>query len=257
MANITKNTAGNYMTADTTYGTLELVETSHLEFHLHLRATDKHYKIEFTYDDHVPVQNNHTQHFVVPDDFLEYWEDNILCQYSFDVTDDEDIDNYIYECIGDESGDTSQDPELERELMMFPTFREVARTSNGMRLYFNPMGLAGKWFTGEEVGTAAYEAKIDALFRYIYGWYHDEWHYMVMRVVPLVPNCDDELIEMTECDTYLGGIESLSLELEHWNPAADDNAQYLFELITDQIYECERLRALEIAPGQMNLALVH
>jgi hypothetical protein len=81
-------------------------------------------------------------------------------------------------------------------------------------------------------------------FKYLKGWYDDDWHWLTVGVAPL----DEDGEPMEDHREYCGGYESTILNDD------EDNNSYRTEAIEDKIGEIEWALKKALHPGQLELA---
>jgi hypothetical protein len=81
-------------------------------------------------------------------------------------------------------------------------------------------------------------------FKYLKGWYDDDWFWLTVGVAPL----DEDGKPMEDHREYCGGYESTILNSD------EENRKYKAEVINDQISQVEWALKKELHKGQMELA---
>ena len=88
-------------------------------------------------------------------------------------------------------------------------------------------------------------AAVEADFKYIKGWYDDDWFWLTVGVAPL--NAKGKPDE--DHRAFCGGYESTVLDSD------ENNVKYRTEIIEDQIHEVEWSIRKELYPNQLELAV--
>jgi hypothetical protein len=137
------------------------------------------------------------------------------------------------------------EPELEEETRL-RLMRQLSRPSNryDSGLYYDVLSSLHKAKTEWGVAPERCMEVVEKDFKYLKGWYDDDWFWLTVGVAPL-----DEDGEVLEHDReYCGGYESTILDDD------EDNRAYRTEAIEDKIGEIEWALKKALHKGQMELA---
>jgi hypothetical protein len=151
-------------------------------------------------------------------------------------TDEEQLEQHLLD----------NEPELEEETRL-RLMRQLSRPSNryDSGLYYDVLSSLHKAKTEWGVAPERCMAAVDADFKYLKGWYDDDWHWLTVGVAPL-----DEDGEVLEHDReYCGGYESTILNDD------EDNRAYKKEAIEDKIGEIEWAIKKALHKNQLELDL--
>jgi hypothetical protein len=138
------------------------------------------------------------------------------------------------------------EPELEEETRL-RLMRQLSRPSNryDSGLYYDVLSSLHKAKTEWGVAPERCMAAVDADFKYLKGWYDDDWHWLTVGVAPL-----DEDGEVLEHDReYCGGYESTILDDD------EDNRAYKEEAIENKIHDIEWAIKKALHKNQLELDL--
>jgi hypothetical protein len=137
------------------------------------------------------------------------------------------------------------EPELEEETRL-RLMRQLSRPSNryDSGLYYDVLSSLHKAKTEWGVAPERCMEVVEKDFKYLKGWYDDDWHWLTVGVAPL-----DEDGEVLEHDReYCGGYESTILDDD------EDNRAYKREAIENKIHDIEWAIKKALHKGQMELA---
>lgn len=165
------------------------------------------------------------------------WSDchGVVVEMNWNPLNEEQLEQHI---IDDE-------PSLEEETrlrMLRPLFRYTGRTVH--RLYYDVM--ASLEIARKEWGHQSAEdcmASVESDYKYLKGWYDDDWHWVSLEVTPII---DGKLCE--EFQYYTGGYES-TLALD------DDVVEDKNCVINEAIKELDWNMRRSLHAGQMELPL--
>jgi hypothetical protein len=210
----------------------------HTETYTH--ASGKQYHVEWSYDHgHGAPHEDYEGHGVV-------------VELDFDPTDEEEVESHL-EYNFDVDDDELLAEQARLSMMRVLRFRhgrhdklvcyDVMATMTRARE--EGWGMSKEWKAKHPDATEQdiIMAAINEDFKYLEGWYDDEWHWCTIGVAPL--DEDGEPIE--EHRAYCGGYESTILD--------HDQTAYRTEIIEDQIHEVEWSIRQELHKGQMELPL--
>ena len=166
-----------------------------------------------------------------------------VIQLSFDAHDEGAVDDKL-EFLYDDN-----DVQALEQRARYSMMRELGRRQRGHyygRRYYDvweALKLAkSEWGHTDD---AAAQAAVDADYKYLEGWYDDDWHYITLFVYKL-----DENGDTTDDYDCLGGLESLMLDNN--DPT---QREYLVEIIEDTIASLEHTVRHYNHPHQMELDL--
>jgi hypothetical protein len=161
-------------------------------------------------------------------------------------TDEEQLEQHLLD----------EEPELEEETRL-RLMRQLSRPSNryDSGLYYDVLSSLHKaradgwganpdWKAANPNATKEEELMyvVNKDFKYLKGWYDDDWHYLTLGVAPI-----DEDGKVLEHDReYCGGYETLMLE----DP---EQRACVVEAIEDRIWEIDRLQKSRLHKNQMEL----
>ena len=210
----------------------------HTETYTH--ASGKNYHVEWSYDH---------GHGAPHEDYEGHGE---VIELDFDPTDEEEVESHL-EYNFDVDDDELLTEQARLKMMRVLRFRhgrhdklvcyDVMATMTRARE--EGWGMGEKWKAAhpDATETDIIMAAIDQDFKYLEGWYDDEWHWCTIGVAPL--DEDGEPIE--EHRAYCGGYESTILD--------HDQTAYHTEIVEDQIHEVEWALRKELHKDQMELPL--
>lgn len=210
----------------------------HTEIYEHKNG--KKYHVEWSYDNC----------FGAPD--KEHDGHGHVIELNFDPTDDDERESHLdYEF--DEDDESRMEEEARLQLMKVLRYRQGRYDDLVCYDVWETLkkAKAEGWGVSEEWEQEHPEATehdklmhaIDRDFKYLYGWYNDDWHWCVVGVAPLD---EDGEPDETYCH-YCGGYESTILDSE--------NKKWHDEVIDDQIAQVEWELKKELHKDQMELAL--
>jgi hypothetical protein len=137
------------------------------------------------------------------------------------------------------------EPELEEETRL-RLMRVLTRASNryDAGLYYDVLSSLHKAKTEWGVAPERCMEVVEKDFKYLKGWYDDDWHWLTVGVAPL----DEDGEPMEDHREYCGGYESTILNDD------EENRKYKAEVINDQISQVEWALKKALHKGQMELA---
>jgi hypothetical protein len=170
------------------------------------------------------------------------WSDGhgVTLRLDWNPTNEEQLEQHILD----------NEPELEEEtrLRMLRRLNPHDRYDSG--LYYDVM--ASLHMARTEWGcndNEACVAAVEADFKYIKGWYDNDWFWLTVGVAPL--NAKGKPVE--DYRAFCGGYESTLLDT--YGDKAEDNAKYREEIINEQIHQVEHDIRNALYPNQMELPL--
>ena len=137
------------------------------------------------------------------------------------------------------------EPELEEETRL-RLMRVLSRASSWREsgLYYDVLSSLHKAKTEWGVAPERCMEVVEKDFKYLKGWYDDDWFWLTVGVAPL----DEDGKPMEDHREYCGGYESTILNSD------EENRKYKAEVINDQISQVEWALKKELHKGQMELA---
>jgi hypothetical protein len=150
-------------------------------------------------------------------------------------TDEEQLEQHI----------ADYEPELEEETRL-RLMRVLSRASSWREsgLYYDVLSSLHKAKTEWGVAPERCMEVVEKDFKYLKGWYDDDWFWLTVGVAPL----DEDGKPMEDHREYCGGYESTILNSD------EENRKYKAEVINDQISQVEWALKKELHKGQMELA---
>ena len=137
------------------------------------------------------------------------------------------------------------EPELEEETRLrLMRQLQIPSSWRDEGLYYDVLSSLHKAKTEWGVAPERCMEVVEKDFKYLKGWYDDDWHWLTVGVAPL----DEDGKPMEDHREYCGGYESTILNDD------EDNNSYRTEAIEDKIGEIEWALKKELHKGQMELA---
>ena len=158
----------------------------------------------------------------------------VVEEIDWNPTDDEQLEQHLMDF----------EPELEEETRLRMMRRLTYRGRSDNDLYYDVLSslhLARTEWGHKNPDDAM--AAVEQDFKYLKGWYEDDWFWLTLSVAPL--DADDEIDE--DHREYCGGYESTVLD--------NDSTEWREELIEDMIHQVEHTIRKELHKGQLELAL--
>jgi hypothetical protein len=138
------------------------------------------------------------------------------------------------------------EPELEEEtrLRLMRVLSRASSWRDDSGLYYDVLSSLHKAKTEWGVAPERCMEVVEKDFKYLKGWYDDDWFWLTVGVAPL----DEDGKPMEDHREYCGGYESTILNSD------EENRKYKAEVINDQISQVEWALKKELHKGQMELA---
>ena len=155
---------------------------------------------------------------------------------SWNPTNEEQLEQHIVD----------YEPELEEEtrLRLMRVLQRPSSWRDDSGLYYDVLSSLHMAKTEWGVAPERCMEVVEKDFKYLKGWYDDEWFWLTVGVAPL----DENGKPMEDDREYCGGYESTILNDD------EDNNSYRIAAIEDKIGEIEWALKKALHPGQLELA---